>query len=511
MKLATRISNAIKAFSGSPSVSGQRFYGGAALNRITNDWLTLTTSADAEARGDVVKLRARCRQLERDDPYTQRYLKLIENNVLGSTGIKLQMKIRDPNQTFDRVANNKIEEAWLKWCEKANCGVTGQLTLHEISRIVLRAAARDGGILLRKVRGFNNPFKFAIQILEIDFLDVYYNIPISQNGNEIRMGVELNEWKKPVAYWLWTRHPGDYYANGGFKRERIPAEELLHIYRPDRTLQTVGVPWLAPSMFRLKMLEGMEEAALVAYRAAACQGGWFKKQNPEGFVGTDQGDGSVEREAEPGMWTELPVGVEPIQNNPQYPGTSYSEYVKSALRGVSSGLGVSYNSLANDLEGVNYSSIRAGVLEDREEFKQIQNWMVDSFFRPIFREWLQMAILSGQIQLPFTKLDKFTADTWVPRRWGWVDPMKDVQAKILAIDNLLESRRSTIAETGDDIEDIFEELKEDAALQTEYGLEIVRPNQPQAAAEPDGDEEDPAEEADEPDEMPPGKLTSPGL
>jgi capsid protein len=99
----------------------------------------------------------------------------------------------------------------------------------------------------------------------------------------------------------------------------------------------------------------------------------------------------------------------------------------------------------------------------------------------------------------------------VPRRWGWVDPMKDVQAKILAIDNLLESRRSTIAETGDDIEDIFEELKEDAALQAEYGLEIVRPNQPQAAAEPDGDEEDPAEEADEPDEMPPGKLTSPGL
>ena len=87
MKLATRISNAIKAFSGSPSVSGQRFYGGAALNRITNDWLTLTTSADAEARGDVVKLRARCRQLERDDPYTQRYLHLIENNVLGSTGI----------------------------------------------------------------------------------------------------------------------------------------------------------------------------------------------------------------------------------------------------------------------------------------------------------------------------------------------------------------------------------------------------------------------------------------
>ena len=496
MKFSTRISNAFKALTGKPS-GGQRFFAGAAINSLTSDWLMPTTSADAEARNDVVKLRNRCRQLERDDPYTQRFLKLIDNNVLGSTGVKLQMKVRDPNGVFDRVANAKIEDAWAKWCEKANCGVTGQLTLHEISRIALRSAARDGGILIRKIKGANNPFRFALQVIEIDYLDTYYNIPSTAGGNEIRMGVELDEWKKPVAYWLWTRHPGDYYSGNGFQRVRIPADEIIHIYRTDRALQTVGIPWLAPSMLRLKMLAGMEEAALVAYRAASCQGGWFKKANPEGFGGDDQGDGTAEREAAPGMWTELPLGVEPMPNNPQYPGTSYSEYTKAALRGVASGLGVSYNSLANDLEGVNYSSIRAGVLEDREEFKQIQNWLIDCFFRPIFREWLPLAILSGQVQLPFAKLEKFTADTWTPRRWGWVDPLKDVNAKILAIDNLLESRRSTIADQGDDIEDVFEEIKEDEALAKEYGVKVA----PKAGAapaeptEPDDDDTPPAKPA----------------
>jgi len=472
MKLSTRIGNAIKAFKGSSAMS-QRNYAGAALNRITNDWLTTNTSADTEARNDVVKLRSRCRQLERDDPYSQRYLKIIENNVLGSTGVKLQMKVRDPGGVLDKGANNRVEEAWDIWSQRENCGVTGQLSLHEMARIILRSTARDGGILVRKVKGANNPFKFSLQLIEIDYLDVYHNIPATANGNEIRMGVELDEWKKPVAYWLWTRHPGDLYSANGFNRVRYSADEIIHIYRPDRSLQSVGIPWLAPSMLRLKMLSGMEEAALVAYRAAACQGGWFKKATPEGFNGEMQQDGSQEREAEPGMWTDLPMGVEPIQNNPTYPGTSYSEYIKTALRGVASGLGVSYNSLANDLEGVNYSSIRAGVLEDREEFKQIQNWMIDSFFRPVFREWLPLAIVSGQINLPFSKLSKFHADTWCPRRWGWVDPKSDIEATILAVNNLLETRTENISETGRDIEDVFESLKEEQAMMKQYGLEPV--------------------------------------
>jgi len=491
MKLSTRIGNAFRALTGKPETGQRNMFAGAAVNRITNDWLTITSSADADARNDVVKLRARCRQLERDDPYAQRYFKLIDNNVLGSTGVKLQMKIRDAKGTFDRVANQMVEDAWKKWSEKANCGVTGQQTLHEISRIVLRSAARDGGVLVRKVKSGNYAFNFALQILEIDFLDVNYNVPMLPNGNEIRMGTELDEWKKPIAYHLWTRHPGDYYSGNGFTRQRIPADEIIHIYRADRSLQSTGIPWLAPSMLRLKMLGGMEEAALVAYRAAACQGGWFKKQNPEGFVGNDAGDGSVEREAEPGMWTELPIGVDPVQNNPQYPGTSYSEYTKTALRGIASGIGVSYNSLASDLEGVNFSSIRAGVLEDREEFKQIQNWLIDAFFRPIFREWLPLAIVSGQIKLPFTKLDKFTADTWAARRWSWVNPAQEVAAKVMAVNNLLESRASIIAEQGDDIEDVFEELAEDKKLMDQYDItpapqpgQTVMPDESQDSAEP---------------------------
>ena len=412
------------------------------------------------------------RALERDDPYTERYFKLLENNVLGHSGVKLQMKVRDPNGQFDKVANNIIEQAWEKWCSKKNCNVTGQLTLHESARIVLRSAARDGGILVRKVKGYGNDFRFAIQLIEIDHLDVYYNVPTMANGNEVRMGVELDQWKKPVAYYLWTRHPGDWYSTSGFKRERISAEEMLHVYNPRRTLQTVGIPWLASSMLRLKMLSGFEEAALVASRAGACQGGFLQSETPEGYTGdgTDS-QGNPIMEVEPGTITDLPMGKTFVAHNPAYPHVNYGEYIKAALRGVASGGGVSYNSLANDLEGVNYSSIRAGVMEDREEWKQIQNWLIEAFYRPVFQEWLPLAILSGQIRLPFSKLEKFSADTWAARRWGWVDPLKDIQATTLAVNNLLETRTENIAETGRDIEDVFEQLAEEKKLMEEYDLE----------------------------------------
>jgi len=41
-----------------------------------------------------------------------------------------------------------------------------------------------------------------------------------------------------------------------------------------------------------------------------------------------------------------------------------------------------------DLEGVNYSSIRAGVLEDREIFKGLQDWFIRSLVMPVFDEWV---------------------------------------------------------------------------------------------------------------------------
>ena len=60
-------------------------------------------------------------------------------------------------------------------------------------------------------------------------------------ANEIRMGVELDQYKKPVAYHLLSRyHPGDYdftTLSASPKHIRIEADEMIHVFMPSEPVK----------------------------------------------------------------------------------------------------------------------------------------------------------------------------------------------------------------------------------------------------------------------------------
>jgi lambda family phage portal protein len=145
-------------------------------------------------------------------------------------------------------------------------------------------------------------------------------------------------------------------------------------------------------------------------------------------------------------------------------------FVKAMLRFVASSLGVSYNALASDLEGVNYSSMRSGLLIERDQWKICQSFMKESFLQPIFEQWISMALLSGQLVLDTRDPAKFIEGKWNARGWQWVDPLKDTQSAILAIGTGLTSREKIISEQGGDVEELFEQLKQEKDLAKEYDL-----------------------------------------
>lgn len=501
--LRQRLGAAINAFRGDAApirparipAALARSSAAAAVNRLTADWTASITSADTEARADVVKLRDRARQLERDDPYAAHYFTLLENNVLGSEGIKLQQKLKRPDGSLDTAANKIVEQAWYEWQQREHCTVTRSLQFRDLERIALISTARDGGVLPRLVLGFDNPFGFAIQLLEIDHLDVTHEVPQLKGGGQIRFGIEFNSWREPIAYHLLHRHPGDIYGPyaGEYRRERVSAQELIHLYHPRRALQSIGLPWISSAMLRLKMLNGYEEAELVAARAASCKAGYIEKEYPEGYTGDgEDAAGNQQEDMEPGVIRELDPGQKFVAHDPNHPTTAYNNFTKGVLRGVASGLHVSYNALANDLEGVNYSSIRAGLLEDREEYKKIQSWLICHLHQRIFAAWVIPAILSGRLALPMTRADEIiAAATWKPRRWPWVDPMKDIQAKIEAINNRLESRTATVSEQGGDYEELLDEIASEEKLAREKQVKLPSdhpkkpPGQPPVEDEPE--------------------------
>lgn len=476
-------------------------YAAAQLSRLTASWSSFSLSANEEIFRSLRTLRARSRELARNDAHAKRFLQMVETNVVGPNGIGLQNRAKEWRKdkggklvlVQDRVANALIEEQWVRWGKPGACEITGRLSFAAFQRLFIRTVARDGEALVRRLSGPRYaPHGYALQFLDVDRLDDQYHEDLP-NGNKVRMGVEINSVGRPIAYHVLDRHPGHFRGvlTGVAQRERIPAEQMIHAFIADRPEQIRGIPWMHAAMLRLKMLGAGEEAAVIAFRIGASKMGFY--ESPDGNpapLGTDEdkATGEIYDEAEPGHFGMLPPGYKFSNFDPRYPDTAYDPFVKACLRGVSSGLGVSYNSLASDLEGVNYSSIRQGVLDERDSWMTIQAWMTESCLDPVYADWIERMLLSGATTLPASKIDKFAAASWQPRRWQWVDPLKDVQANIAAIDKGLKSRRQVIAETGNDIEDVFADLAAEQELADELGIKLAAP--PPAPAADDNNNDD---------------------
>jgi lambda family phage portal protein len=450
-----------------------RSYAGAQKGRLFADFFSNSKSADAELAPALRTLRDRSRELARNDSYVKRYLALLSANVVGTKGIRLSCKARDDNGQLDIVGNQIIEREFARWCKKANCTVTGKLSFIDAQKLFIETLARDGECLVKHVKTKDNPFNYSIQFIEADHLDEELT-EIAGNNNKIRMGVECNPVGRPLAYHLFKNHPydTDSYASPGQKYIRIPAEEMIHAYMQERPEMTRGVPWTATAMDKIHTLNGYRQAELTASRLAACKMGFYVSPGGDGYVGEDYEDTySPIMEAEPGTFEQLPSGMDFKSFEPNHPTSAFDAFEKAILRGISSGLNISYHSLANDLSSVNYSSIRAGSLEDRAQFGVIQEFVVAHFIEPIFREWLEMAMTTNQIPLPMTRFDKFAdSATFIPRSWSYVDPQKEIQANILG----LKSGQVTMADIqsayGRDVEELFEQHDREKKLAEQYGV-----------------------------------------
>jgi lambda family phage portal protein len=483
--------------------SERRDFTAASMGRLTGGWNSRNLSVNADLYRALDTLRARSRDLCNNNDYAKRFLGMVAANVVGGTGVVMQARIYDAPQRPDKMANAAVESAWDRWGARGSCEVSGRIGWRDLQELVIKACARDGEALVRIIRGSSagNPFGFALQILDADRIDTQL-IRAPQGGqNEIKMGVEIDAFGRAVAYWLRPYHPGEMFLVDGARvasHTRVPASEVIHVFDPERPEQLRGMPWMHAAMTRLNNLGGYEEAAVIAARVGASKMGFF--ETPDGVAPDPDEDeeGVPFQEVEPGQFGVLPAGTKFNAFNPDYPHQMYEQFVKACLRGVSSGLGVAYHALANDLTSVSFSSIRSGTLEERDQWMSIQAWFVEAFLEPVYREWLAAALAFGQVKLEngaalsASKIEKFSAHAWQPRRWQWVDPLKDMETRVLAIEQGLTSRQAVCAELGTDFEDVLVQLKQEQEMAEKLGVKLGRPAPPPQppAAEP-APEDDP--------------------
>ena len=480
--LLNRISFGLLGRSAAPARQGLRAFHAARIDRLSADWLATSQSINQELRSDLDRLRSRARDLGKNNDYARKFIGMCQANIIGPGGIRLQARVAEapdrqgrPGQP-DRLANAAIESAWTEWQTVAD--VTGQQHFRDLCETLVGALPTDGEFLVRMITGASagNRFNFALQVLDVDRIDTTFNG--RYGSNSVTMGVEFNEYRRPVALHIFVSHPNDG-ATSGRQRERVPVEQILHRFKVDTAGQMRGVPWMAPGMLSLHHLGGFMLSAVLAAEHGANHYGFFKTPDGAPPIGGEDASGQTITTSQPGVYDTLPVGVEFQAHESKYPSETFGPFVKTALQRIATGWRVAYVSLANDLEGVNYSSIRSGVLEERDRWMADQEWFISAFMEPVFSAWLQMALVSGAITmpngsaLPAAKRQKFSAHEWQARRWEWVDPKGDMEAKILMVKAGLMSPQDLAAAQGYDFEDVVSSIATAQQIAADFGVKLT--------------------------------------
>jgi lambda family phage portal protein len=478
----TAIAERVFKFAGAVPTQGKaplrlRGFDAAKNTRLNQDFPATTLSADQELRHTLKTMRGRSRFLRQNNPYFGGYCHKLETNVVGKCGIKAQVNAKDANGKPKVKINRAVEDAFEAWCRPANCDVEARLSFRDIQALVIKTIATDGESLVRKV---NDGGQFKLQVLDVDWLREDFNERL-ENGNRIVMSVEMTNYGKVVAYWFFEpRYSGfDNVAMDLMPKKenglRIPAEQIIHLYVKERAGQSRGIPWTHSIMLTLNHIDGFDEAELVGARIGASNMAFV---SAPAEADPRQSENDISTEVNPGQVLELPPGYTVHDFSPSKP--LDAGFSKRMLRKVAAKLGVNYNSLTPDLEGVNFSSIRAGEITERDGWQIIQEWLATYLCQPVFESWLMFQ--NGLV--PVSQIGQVLYPNWQGRGFDWVDPLKDAQADILAMDRGILTMEDVLKKQGKDLEKHIEQLAYEAGLIENAGLVLKSPASGVAGQDP---------------------------
>jgi lambda family phage portal protein len=375
-----------------------RHYEGAARGRRTQGWKRTSSDGNSATGPYAGTLRDVARDLVRNNPYAESILTTIVNHTVG-WGI------------VAKAGTQEAQATWDAWANSTACDADGRNDFAGLQKLVARTVAEAGEVLVRRrfrLPADNLPIPLQLQVLEPDYLDTTKHGITLGGGGRIVYGVEFDGIGRRVAYWLYPEHPGSSAWPASMTSQRIPADAMVHVFKPSRPGSVRGASWFAPVLLRFKDFDEFEDATLMKQKIAACLAVITSDVDGNAApLGTADDTSSPGIDSlEPGMIMQLPPGrsIEVVQ-----PPTvrEYSDYTQTSLRSIAAGMGVTYEDTTGDYADLPFSAARMSRLR---HWANVDDWrwrmLIPQFCAPVWMWAMQAAAI---VNLPTSPGVEWTA------------------------------------------------------------------------------------------------------
>lgn len=483
-------------------------HGASRKKKSLQEWRPIAGDADEDIHDNLDQLRPRARDLYMGGSLANGALKTMRTNIIG-TGLRLKPAFdADFLRLSEEQAGNlkrQIEREFSLWADSKDCDASGLHNLYELQQLAFLSWLMSGDTfaLLPILPRQHAVYDLRIRLIEADRC----NTPLGPQaqGKQIMSGVEVDGDGMISAYWFSDKHPSAYSLSS-MKWTRVQAigtksgrRNVLHLMESERPEQRRGVPILAPVIESLKQLERYTEAELMA----AVISGMFTVFIETNSEELDQFGLPVDGESTtplidippaqqiPGEPLPPPPGgdlklgngavqfLEPGEKasfaNPGRPASGFDPFVTAILRQVGASLEVPYELLLKHFTS-SYSASRAALLEAWKMFRMRRVWMSADFCQPIYEEWFVEAVTKGRIDAPGIFDDPLLFKAYTKAEWhgpsqGQLDPLKEVNAAVIRVENgFSTAERETAELTGGEWEQNIRQRAREQSLMKQYGL-----------------------------------------
>lgn len=482
-------------------------------------WRGPMLSGRADAARERMVMQRRAGDLAANDWAAGSALQAITMNAVG-TG--LLPKAAVPSDMLGIApeeaarVGKEMEWAWSRWVLEAD--IRGLSHFHDLQLLGLRTMLTHGEMLHLAVmrseaerRSSGDLFSLAVQAVRPQRLQTPADLV---SDPAVRDGIRFSSCGRPEFYYVANPPVSaldaftstEVLTSADFSC--IPATRahrrlVFHLYRQEEEEQTRGVSAFAPGITLFRNLSDALNYELFAQVIAASFPVFIATESgqmPLAQDGADEAEpGERYHEVKPGRVYYGDVNQRPYPLESKRPSSNFTSFVEIILRAMAASQGIPYETLAKDYSKTNYSSMRAALNEAWKLYSYYRQWFARAYCQPLWEMLVEEAWLRGFVKLPKGGPDFYDArELWCNASWvgparGFVDPVKEVEAIILALQNRLMTYGEAWAERGGDWDEGAETMLAEAPRLAQLGALPVGGKASSGSA--DGKEKEDADDA----------------